>query len=102
MSRTRTKKKPREGKGKAKPKPKTPERHRPYWTLLLWLLAIGALLVVQTRRQAARRNAEVEQELRRLEQEYEDRLSELQLQVQLLESQLGSNREATPATQTAR
>jgi len=102
MSRTRAKKKPRESKGKAKAKPKAPERRRPYWTLLLWVLAIAALLVVQTRRLAARRNAEVEQELRRLEQEYEDRLSELQLQVQLLESQLGANREATPATKTAR
>lgn len=99
-SRTRGKKKPSKGKGKAKPKAQA--RSRPYWTLLLWLLAIGALLVIQTRRLAGRQHATAENELQHLEQQYEERVNELQLQVELLESQLGSNQGASPATTTAR
>jgi hypothetical protein len=94
------KKKPRKGKGKAKPKAQG--RSRPYWTLLLWLLAIGALLVIQTRRLAGQRHAEVEKELQRLEQQYEDRVNELQLQVELLQSQLDSGSETSAKAKTAR
>ena len=92
-SRKGGKKKPRKGKGKGKPK--GAGRSRPYWTLLLWLLAIGALLVIQTRRLAGQRHTEVEKELHRLEQQYEQRVSELQLQVELLESQLDSGSETS-------
>lgn len=98
MSRRGTKKKA--GKGKAKRK--APERRRPYWTLLVWLLAIGALLVVQSRRHAGRQHAAVEEELQRLEQDYEERINELQLQVELLQSQLDSDRGATTAAKNAR
>ena len=96
MSRRGTKKKA----GKAKRK--APERRRPYWTLLLWLLAIGVLLIVQSRRHAGRQNAAVEEELQRLEQDYEERINELQLQVELLQSQIDSDRGTTTEGKSAR
>ena len=98
--RSRGKKKPSKSKGKAKAKAQA--RSRPYWTLLLWLLAIGALLVIQTRRLAGRQHEAAEEELQRLEQQYEERVNELRLQVELLESQLGPGREANTATKAAR
>ncbi len=98
MSRRGTKKKA----GKGKTKRKAPVRRRPYWTLLLWLLAIGVLLVVQSRRHAGRQHAAVEEKMQRLEQDYEERINELQLQVELLQSQFDSDRGATTAANSAR
>ena len=89
MSRSSRKKK----SPKSKAPPKAPRRARPYWTLLLWLLVIAGLLVFQTRRLTRQQHEKVESELQRLEKQYEGRLNELQMQVNLLESELGLNDE---------